>query len=453
MYPYGAQPKMQNLIWQDRRDRNIPVQERQQQQGDKWWNKIKKKTATETPDPAPARVFSMDKGMLGGRSILNIQERPKEHQLFNLENLDEGPIRPQLNLGDISSQFSRSPLDSNSQAESGKSDLASAAPEEIITPLKEPDDSSTDLYQIPLVNPTIQTVITNQAEFKTVSETEIIKPPSPFMDQSRRRPPPVPNAVLRPQSFILKNNYEYISVGKQRGNFVKDAVSLFEKNSRSPSPTGQRKMEPEMPAQHMIEPVVQDKVGPPLIDYINIKIPNKAANTRQRSRGPSRTPSDLDLSRQITPTEIGDISKEFTGYKNRLSKSYDLPAPEKMEVSFSRDPSFSDAGSLDSRLDSLEPQAKERKASVLRGFINATRSKINLDSKLDREKSNTDPLRKKLRRSSSAKAVKSEIRMDTNTDFIRKNSTSSKFGKKRKPSHLELQQGFNMKGFDNFMMY
>ena len=103
MYSYGlggGQPTKHNLLWQDRRDRNVPTQP---QQNDNWWNKVKRSvSATEPPQLIPSKVFFRDKGMLGGKGVLNVPERKQEPQLFSLNNVEEGPTRPQLNLGDTS---------------------------------------------------------------------------------------------------------------------------------------------------------------------------------------------------------------------------------------------------------------------------------------------------------------------------------------------------------------
>ena len=453
MYSYalsGSQAPKQNLLWQDRRGSSqLP----DRQQGEHWWRKIKKSiTATEPPEIVPTKVFSREKGVLSGRAIMSLPgpDRVPDQQLFNLETLEEGPTRPQLNLGDISSQFSPLFSDRTNQI---KPTLPAAPvlPElpQTRKPPPAPPVASLPplkvLHQIPLVD-----TPKKQLDLVTASETEIINPPSPFLDQSRRRPPPVPrdshesilseekqrnlSGATRPQPSI---NIPPIDTeqgrGPQRSHFVREAVSIFEKNSPA------LKQSPEFSE-----------------NFISVKIPNKVANTRQRSKGPSRTPSELDLSRQATPTstDAGDIGAQLASTKNRLSKSYDL-ATEQEEAPLPRDRSFSDTGSLDSKLDSLEPQAKEKKSSVLRGLINATRSKITLDTKdQDREKSNTDPSRRRVRRSSSVKPVKSETSMEIATKPA-ESDTSSFRGKrsKRKPRHFELQGGFNVKGFDNFMMY
>ena len=538
MYSYalsGSQAPKQNLLWQDRRGSSqLP----DRQQGEHWWRKIKKSiTATEPPEIVPTKVFSREKGVLSGRAIMSLPgpDRVPDQQLFNLETLEEGPTRPQLNLGDISSQFS--PLISDRTNQTKPTLPAAPVLPELPQTRKPPPAPPVAslpplkvLHQIPLVD-----TPKKQLDLVTASETEIINPPSPFLDQSRRRPPPVPrdshesilseekqrnlSGATRPQRSINippidteqgrgpqrsinsppidteqgrgpqrsinsppidteqgRGPQRSINIppidteqgrgpqrsinsppidteqgrgpqrsinsppidteqgrGPQRSHFVREAVSIFEKNSPA------LKQSPEFSE-----------------NFISVKIPNKVANTRQRSKGPSRTPSELDLSRQATPTstDAGDIGAQLASTKNRLSKSYDL-ATEQEEAPLPRDRSFSDTGSLDSKLDSLEPQAKEKKSSVLRGLINATRSKITLDTKdQDREKSNTDPSRRRVRRSSSVKPVKSETSMEIATKPA-ESDTSSFRGKrsKRKPRHFELQGGFNVKGFDNFMMY
>ena len=459
MYPYGlsgSQTPKQNLLWQDRRDRTSQLPD-SRQQGNNLWKKIKKSiTSTEAPEIAPTKVFSREKGVLSGRDITNLS-RPdsvKEQQLFNVEALDEGPTRPQLNLQDIHSHFSPTNSDEPNQTKPPVP-VAPVSPQVPLTSRPAAVPSSKELptppvktlYHIPLVD-----TPKKKGDLVTASETEIIKPPSPFMDNSRRRAPPVPRdtnnapfseenpkrnlpSLTRPQSFIkYPPRIAEQGRGLERSNFVKDAVSIFEKNSPVPRHT----------------PVSSQNL-------VSIKIPNKVANTRQKSRGPSRTPSDLDLSRQATPTgtEAGDLSAQLTSTKNRLSKSYDL-ATDQQEGLLPRDRSFSDAGSLDSRLDSLEPQVKEKKSSVLRGLINATRSKITMDvQEKDLEKSNTEPSRRRVKRSSSVKPVKSETSMVEMPAKLAGTETSSFRAKrnKRKPRHLELQGGFNVKGFDNFMMY
>ena len=420
MYSYGlggGQPTKHNLLWQDRRNRNVPAQ---QQQNGNWWNKVKRSvsTTTEPSQLTPTKVFSSDKGMLGGKGALNVPERRQEPQLFSLDNVDEGPTRPLLNLGDITSHFSPPPSQQTIHIQPPDSPLKST-PER--TPTPSSDSEETSHFLIPSVQSAERYVPIKLPDLVTASETEIIKPPSPFMDLSRRRPPPVPIEIPRTRLRMTEQTFE----GQERRNIVKETVSLFEKKS----------------------PVIlRRKISPEQIGII-VKIPNKAVNARQRSRGPSRTPSEPDLSRQVTPTatETRDIS-------DRLSKSYEFV--EKTDTSFSRDVSFSDATSLDSRLDVTRPQVK-KKISVIRSFIKATRSKISLDADpLEKEKSNTEPSRRRLRRSSSINPVKSEVQItNKSTDSVQTNSNRSKLGKKRKPSNLELKQGFNVKGFDNFMMY
>lgn len=423
MYSYGlggGQPTKHNLLWQDRRDRNVPTQP---QQNDNWWNKVKRSvSATEPPQLIPSKVFFRDKGMLGGKGVLNVPERKQEPQLFSLNNVEEGPTRPQLNLGDIKSHFNPPSSQQTIQIQPPDSPLEST-PES--TPTHPSDSEETSQFLIPSVQSVEPTQPIKQSpDLVTASETEIIKPPSPFMDLSRRRPPPVPTEIPRPRPRMMEQSYE----GQERRNIVKETVSLFEKKS----------------------PVMLRRKNSPEDIGITVKIPNKAVNARQRSRGPSRTPSEPDLSRQVTPTNT-----ETRDINDRLSKSYEFQ--ERTETSFSRDASFSDATSLGSRLDATQPQVKERKTSVLRGFIKATRSKISLGdaNQLEKGKSNTEPSRRKLRRSSSSiNQVKSEVQItNKSTDSVETNSNRSKFGKKRKPSHLELQQGFNVRGFDNFMMY
>ena len=451
MYAYGLSgghtPK-QNLLWQDRRG-SSQVPDRQQVEN--WWRKIKKSiSSTEAPEVAPSKVFSREKGVLSGSAMVNLPgpER-KDQQLFNLETLDEAPVRPQLNLGDIHSHFT--PINSD-QTNQTKPPLPAAPVSPQLSLTRKPASPSQEpaslpistLYQIPIVD-----TLKKKGEFMTASETEIIKPPSPFLDNSRRRPPPIPkdtnvsllseeiqkrnlSSITRPQSFI-KSPPTSAEQGKapQKSHFVKDAVSIFERNNPALKHT----------------PLSSE-------NYISVKIPNKVANTRQRSRGPSRTPSDLDLSRQATPTntEAGDISAQLTSSKTRLSRS-DL-AWEQQEAASPRDPS-SDACSMDS-LKPLEPQVKEKKSSRLRGLINATRSKITMDAhQEDRERSNTDPSRGRVRRSTSVKPVKSETSMVDSPAKFADIATSSFRAKrnKRKPRHLELQGVFNVRGFDNFMMY
>ena len=419
MYSYdlgGGQPTKHNLLWQARRDRNVPAQ---QPTNDNWWNKVKRGVSvTEPPQLTPTKVFSSDKGMLGGRGVPNAPERRQEQQLFSLDNVDEGPTRPQLNLGDIRSHFSPPSSQQTVQIQPPDSPLEST-PER--TPTTPSDSEETSHFLIPSVLSAEQYLPIKPPDLVTASETEIIKPPSPFMDLSRRRPPPVPTEIPLTRPRMMEQIYQ----GQERRNIVKETVSLFEKKS----------------------PVIlRRKISPEDIGII-VKIPNKAVNARQRSRGSSRTPSEPDLFRQVTPTatEARDIS-------DRLSKSYEFQ--EKTDTSFSRDTSFSDATSLGSRLEVTRPQVKEKKTSVLRGFIKATRSKISLDPDQLEKKSNTEPSRRKLRRSSSINPVKSAVQItNKSTDSVLTNSNRSKFGKKRKPSHLELKQGFNVKGFDNFMMY
>ena len=447
MHPYGLSGgpvAKQPLLWQDRRDRNAPEKTEDQ----KWWLKFKKKSESQLVPPN--RVFSMDKGVLGGRMVMNLATGPantKPHsnqpRLFHKESQDEGPTRPQLNLRDIESQFR--PLDEFVKPTKSETFM-----------LHTPDATSSGEESAPLQK-TVETahnLLSNlqylnhmkRRDLKTSSETDIIRPPSPFMDSKRRRPPPVPKEGLsepapvqdevRPRRKLTSTSRPISLSEHSKTHSVKDAISLFERKTPNyaTAATG---------------------------ELLSIKIPNKAKNVRQRSRGPSRTPSDLDLSirQHASPQDISPgegANRMFFGEK-RLSESYDFCNTDAIEHAHSRDRSFSDAASLDSTLDSLEPQVKEKKASLFRGFINATRGKIGMDSEISQERSNTEPFRRKAKRSSSSvKPVKSEITMGELGDLAYAERTSS-FGikrkKSRKPRHLELKEGFNVKGFDNFMLY